>query len=219
LASPLGLFGGSFDPVHFGHLRLATEVREAFGLARVVFLPAGNPWQRAGETRASGAERVRMLELAVAAEPAFGVDDREVRREGPSYTVDTLEEFRREQGPRAPLVFLCGTDVFARVDTWHRWESLFDLAHFAVAIRADDADWHSRGPGAIPRVLWPRVTTTLRDVLSEPAGRIMAFAMTPLAISSTALRGLAETGASLRYLTPDPVVDHIHQQQLYGTRA
>ena len=219
MASPLGLFGGTFDPVHFGHLRLAAEMRSAFRLERVVFLPAGHPWQRSRDTFAGGAERVRMLELAVAGEPAFGVDDREVRREGPTYTVDTLAEYRSECGPDTPLVFLCGTDAFARVETWHRWEALFELAHFAVAVRADDAQWHTLGPGAIPRALWPRVTMSLKDLLSTPAGRIMTFAMTPLAISSTAIRGLVQAGSSIRYLTPDPVVDYIHQRSLYGTSA
>ena len=217
MAPALGLFGGTFDPVHFGHLRLAAELREAFRLERVMFLPAGHPWQRSRDTYAGGADRVRMLELATAGDPAFGVDDREVRREGPSYTADTLAEYRRECGPETPLVFLCGTDAFARVETWHRWESLFELAHFAVAVRADDAGWNSKGPGAIPKALWPRVTMSLRDLLSTPAGRIMTFAMTPLAISSTAIRGLVQASLSIRYLTPDPVVDYIHQNQLYAT--
>jgi nicotinate-nucleotide adenylyltransferase len=219
LPAPLGLFGGTFDPVHFGHLRLAAEVREALRLERVVFLPTGHPWQRARDTYASGADRVRMLELAIAAEPAFSVDDREVRRAGPTYSVDTLTEYRGECGPDTPLVFLCGTDAFARVETWHRWESLFDLAHFAVAVRADDAEWRSQGPGAIPKALWPRVTMSLKDVLASPAGRIMTFAMTPLAISATAIRGLAQARSSIRYLTPDSVVDYIHQRSLYGTSA
>jgi nicotinate-nucleotide adenylyltransferase len=219
LASPLGLYGGTFDPVHFGHLRLAAEMLEAFRLERVVFLPAGHPWQRERDTYAPGAGRVRMLELAIAGEPAFAVDDREVRREGPSYTFDTLTEYRAERGPEVPLVFLCGTDAFARIETWHRWESLFDLAHFAVAVRADDHEWHSKGPGAIPRALWPRVTMSLKDILGKPAGHIMTFAMTPLAISSTAIRALARIHLSIRYLTPDPVVDFIHQHQLYGSRG
>jgi nicotinate-nucleotide adenylyltransferase len=219
LTSPLGLFGGTFDPVHFGHLRLAAEMREAFRMERVVFLPAGNPWQRSAETLAGGADRVAMLSLATAGEEAFGVDDREVRRAGPTYTVDTLEEYRRERGPEAPLVFLCGTDAFSRVETWHRWEALFALAHFAVAVRADDGEWHSKGPGAIPKALWPRVTTSLKDVLGAPAGRIMTFAMTPLAISSTAIRGFVQANASIRYLTPDPVVDYIHQHRLYASAA
>ncbi|HEX4944702.1 MAG TPA: nicotinate-nucleotide adenylyltransferase [Usitatibacteraceae bacterium] len=219
MASPLGLFGGTFDPVHFGHLRLAAEMREAFRLERVVFLPTGHPWQRARDTIAGGAERVRMLELATAGEPAFTVDDREVRREGPTYSVETLAEYRNECGPDTPLLFLCGTDAFARVETWHLWQSLFELAHFAVAVRADDPEWQSRGPGAIPRALWPRVTMSLKDVLSTPAGRIMTFSMTPLAISSTAIRGLVQGRSSIRYLTPDPVVDFIQQHQLYGTQG
>ena len=219
MTSPLGLFGGTFDPVHFGHLRLAAEVREAFRLERVVFLPAGNPWQRLRETSAGGPARARMLELATAGEPAFSVDDREIRREGPTYSVDTLAEYRRELGPERPLVFLCGTDAFARIESWHRWEALFELAHFAVAVRADDREWQAKGPGAIPKPLWPRVTMNLKDVLSTPAGRVMTFVMTPLAISSTAIRGLAQAASTIRYLTPDPVVDYIHQHQLYGTPA
>lgn len=219
MAPALGLYGGTFDPVHFGHLRLATEMREAFRLERVVFLPAGHPWQRSRDTYAVGAHRVRMLELAIAGEPAFAVDDREVRREGPSYTVDTLGEYRREHGPERPLVFLCGTDAFARIETWHRWEALLDLAHFAVAVRADDTEWQSKGPGAVPKALWPRVTMSLKDLLAKPAGHVMTFAMTPLAISSTAIRSLARISSSIRYLTPDPVVDFIHQHQLYGSRG
>jgi nicotinate-nucleotide adenylyltransferase len=210
----LGLFGGTFDPVHFGHLRLATELREAFGLERIVFLPAGQPWQKGGETFAGGDDRIRMLQLATAGEPAFSVDDREVRRPGPTYTVDTLAEFRREAGPAAPIVFLCGADAFAGVETWHRWPSLLDLAHFAVATRAGEA-----AGLALPAALLPRRTENPRDLTAAPAGRIMSFAMTPLAISSTALRGLARSAASLRYLTPDPVVDYIHQRSLYGTRG
>ena len=219
MIAPIGLFGGTFDPVHFGHLRLAVEMRDAFRLERVVFLPTGHPWQRSRETHADGNARLEMLGLAIAGEPAFVVDDREIRREGPSYSADTLTEYRGECGAERPLVFLCGTDAFARVETWQRWESLFDLAHFAVAVRADDHEWHSKGPGAIPRPLWPRVTMNLKDMLSAPAGRIMTFSMTPLSISSTAIRGLVQARSSIRYLVPDPVVDFIHQHSLYGTSA
>ena len=219
MASALGLFGGSFDPVHFGHLRLAAELREAFALERVAFLPAGRPWQREGGTRASGEQRAAMLRLATAGDSGFTVDERELAREGETYTIDTLAEVRGEVGPDAPLVFLLGSDAFARIETWHRWESLFDFAHFAVAVRADDADWQARGPGAIPRSLWPRVSVNRRDLLSVPAGRIMTFSMTPLAISSTAIRDRVAGGSTIRYLTPDPVVGYIQQHSLYGTPA
>ena len=219
MASALGLFGGSFDPVHFGHLRLAAELREAFSLERVAFLPAGRPWQRGHGTHASGEHRAAMLRLATAGEEGFVVDERELKREGDTYTFDTLQEVRAEVGPERPVVFLCGSDAFAKVETWHRWESLFDLAHFAVAVRADDAAWQAKGPGAIPKALWPRVTVNRRDLLSAPAGRIIGFAMTPLAISSTALRDLVAAGSTIRYLTPDPVVGYIQRHSLYGTPA
>jgi nicotinate-nucleotide adenylyltransferase len=215
LASPLGLFGGTFDPVHFGHLRLAAELREALALERVAFLPAGRPWQRGGNTQADGAHRAAMLRLATAGDDGFVVDERELARAGDTFTLDTLREVRAEAGAGRPLVFLCGSDAFAKVETWHRWESLFDLAHFAVAVRADDAG----GPGAVPGPLRPRVTRERRDLLAAPAGRIITFAMTPLAISSTAIRELAQAGSTIRYLTPDPVVGYIRQHSLYGTPA
>jgi nicotinate-nucleotide adenylyltransferase len=219
LASPLGLFGGTFDPIHFGHLRLATELAEAFHLERVIFLPAGLPYHRGRAAHATSEQRLTMLKLATARDARFDVDDRELKRDGATYTYDTLAEIRRERGPDAPLVFLTGSDAFGKIDTWHRWTELFDLAHFAVAIRANDEQWFSKGPGAIPKDAWPRITLNLREMLAAPAGRIMTFSMTPLAISSTSLRTLAGDGASIRYLTPDPVVEYIRSHQLYAREA
>lgn len=215
-AAPLGLFGGTFDPVHFGHLRLATELAEAFHLERVIFIPAGLPYHRGRSAHAASEQRLTMLKLATARDARFDVDDRELRREGKTYTYDTLTEIRRERGADVPLVFLTGSDAFARIDTWSRWTQLFDLAHFAVAIRAGDAQWFSQGPGAIPKDAWPRITLNMRELLGTPAGRIMTFSMTPLAISSTTLRTLVAERASIRYLTPDPVVEYIRSHQLYA---
>jgi nicotinate-nucleotide adenylyltransferase len=158
-----------------------------------------------------------MLKLAVARDPRFDVDDRELRREGATYSYDTLAEIRAERGPDAPLVFLLGSDAFAKIDTWHRWTELFALAHFAVAIRGDDAEWATKGPGAFPREVWPRITLNLREMLSAPSGKVMTFAMTPLAISSTALRELAAQGSSIRYLTPDPVVEFVRSHRIYSS--
>lgn len=214
---PIGLFGGTFDPVHFGHLRLATELAEAFRLEKVLFLPAGLPYHRGHEAHASADERLTMLKLAIQRDSRFDVDDRELRREGPTYSYDTLAQIRAERGPEATLVFLAGSDAFAKIHEWHRWTELFDLAHFAVAIRADDRDWGTRGPGAFPRELWPRITLNLRELLSAPAGRVMTFAMTPLAISSTAIRAAAAEGSSIRYLTPDPVVEFVRSHRIYSS--
>jgi nicotinate-nucleotide adenylyltransferase len=215
----LGLFGGTFDPVHFGHLRLATELSEAFRLDKVIFLPAGLPYHRGRSAHASDDERLTMLKLAIARDPRFDVDDRELRRAGPTYSYDTLAEIRGEKGADVPLVFLLGSDAFAKIDTWHRWNELFDLAHFAVAIRANDENWFAKGPGAFPKEVWPRITLSLRELLGAPAGRVMTFSMTPIGISSTALRDLVGEGSSIRYLTPDPVVEFIRSRSLYTRTA
>jgi nicotinate-nucleotide adenylyltransferase len=215
-AAAIGLFGGTFDPVHFGHLRLATELAEAFHLEKVIFLPAGLPYHRGRAAHASAEQRLKMLKLATQRDARFDVDDRELRREGPTYTYDTLAEIRKERGPDVPLVFLAGSDTFAKVDQWHRWTELFDLAHFAIAIRAGDETWYSKGPGAFPKEAWPRITLNLRELAAAPAGKIMTFSMTPLAISSTALRTLSGEGASIRYLTPDPVAEFARSHDLYS---
>ena len=212
----IGLFGGTFDPIHFGHLRLATELGEAFHLDQVLFVPAGLPYHRGRTAHASSEERVTMLKLATGRDARFGIDQRELRRDGPTYTYDTLVEVRKERGPNTALVFLVGSDAFARVHTWHRWLELFDLAHFAVAIRADDVQWFSKGPGAFPKEVWPRITLNLREMLGKPAGHVMTFSMTPLSISSTAIRALAAEGSSIRYLTPDPVAEFIRSRRIYA---
>ena len=215
IPNPLGLFGGTFDPIHFGHLRLATEVAEAFHLEQVIFLPAGLPYHRGRSAHASTDQRLTMLKLATARDARFDVDDRELRRQGPTYTYDTLVEVRKERGPDTPLVFLTGSDAFARIDTWHRWTELFELAHFVIAIRAGDETWQSKGPGAFPKEAWPRITLNQREMLSAPSGKVMTFFMTPIAISSSAVRTLAGEGASIRYLTPDPVVEFVRSHDLY----
>ncbi len=219
VAGPVGLFGGTFDPIHFGHLRLATELAEAFRLEKVIFLPAGLPYHRGRSAHASNEQRLTMLKLATARDARFDLDDRELRRDGNTYTYDTLAEIRKERGPNAPLFFLTGSDAFSKIETWNRWTELFDLAHFAVAIRANDENWFSRGPGAFPTAAWPRITLNIRELLGSPAGKIMTYSMTPIAISSTAIRTLAGEGASIRYLTPDPVVEYVRSHNLYSTRA
>ena len=212
----IGVFGGTFDPIHFGHLRLATELSEAFHLDQVLFVPNGLPYHRGRTAHATDEQRVTMLKLATGRDARFGIDERELRREGPTYTYDTLAELRKERGADATLVFLLGSDAFARINTWHRWTELFDLAHFAVAVRADDPQWFTKGPGSFPREIWPRITLNLRELLAVPAGKVMTFSMTPLAISSTAIRAAAAEGSSIRYLTPDSVVEYIRSHRLYS---
>src|SRR5262245_56588121 len=132
--APVGILGGTFDPVHYGHLRLALEIGERSGFAEVRFIVAGTPPHRTAP-RTTGAQRLQMVKLATAGNPLFAVDDRELKRTGPSYTFDTLTELRSERGAAQPLCLLVGADAFLEIATWHRWTELFGLAHVVVAHR------------------------------------------------------------------------------------
>jgi nicotinate-nucleotide adenylyltransferase len=207
----VGLFGGTFDPVHFGHLRAALEAREQLGLPELRLLPAGDPPHRS-DTLASAAQRLAMLELAVAPASGLRVDDREIRRAGPSFMADTLDEIRAEAGA-APVLLLIGQDAANALDTWHRWRDLFHLAHLVV-LRRPDA--HFRCTGELRRQVEERRVAEPAEVLCTPAGRVLTLQVTQLDISSTAIRRLLAEGRSPRFLLPDPVLEYIEAQRLYG---
>jgi nicotinate-nucleotide adenylyltransferase len=212
-AAPLGIFGGTFDPVHYGHLRLAEEARETFRLGQVLWIPAGQPPLRESP-RTPAAERVAMVRLAIAGNPAFALDTAEAGVATPSYTVSTLERLRQSHGPRRPLLLLLGADAFARLESWHRWRDLFALAHIAVATRPG----HALKLGADGTALDAEFAARLgapADIAATPAGRIAPFEMRALDISATALRGYLGAGTSPRYLAPDPVLDYISLHHLY----
>lgn len=210
---PLGLFGGTFDPIHHGHLRLAESARESLGLARVRFIPAGQPPHRA-TPGAAGAHRLEMARLAAADNPAFEVDPAEVEAAQASYTILTLERLRAELGPRRPLVLLLGVDAFLGLPTWRRWTELFDFAHLAVANRPG----YALDGAALPPALADearRRQAAPASLGEAPAGRLVQFNMTPLAISATDIRARCAAGQSLRYLLPPAVLDYISRHQLY----
>jgi nicotinate-nucleotide adenylyltransferase len=156
-----------------------------------------------------------MLETAVGGEPALRVDDRELRRQGPSYTVDTLTDLRRELGD-VPLCLLMGLDAFAALDTWHEWTRLIDLAHIVVA-RRPDAALPASGP--VRELLEQRQTATLADLRQSSAGRIWLQSIPLLDISASGIRALVNAGRSPRYLLPEGVIDIINQHQLYRKHA
>lgn len=209
----IAIFGGTFDPVHYGHLRLAEEAREALGLADVRWIPAGRPPHRPPPCVAA-AHRLEMLRRAVADNPAFAVDEAETRGDAPSYTVTTLERLRAESGDR-PLVLLMGADAFLGLAAWHRWRTLFDLAHLGVATRPGFALTPESMPADLASACADRLGANASALLSGPAGRVVQFAMTPLAISASMLRAQLAAGLSARYLLPDPVREYIDRQQLY----
>lgn len=211
---PLGIFGGTFDPVHGGHLRLAEEARDSLNLAQVQWIPAGQPPHRHAPN-VTAQDRLAMVRLATQGNRAFRVDASEVLTDAPSYTVHTLERLRREEGDRRPLVLLVGADAFAGLPTWHRWESLWALAHIAIAHRPGFPITEASLPPALATQFAARRRDDPACLAHAPAGYMVTFAMAQLAISATQIRKLLANGASPRYLLPDPVLDYIRQHHLY----
>ena len=212
--APLGILGGTFDPVHYGHLRLAEEARATLALAQVLWLPAGQPPHRS--TPGGGAEhRLQLVRLAIAGNPAFALDDAEAHSPAQSYTLTSLMRLRALHGADRPLVLLVGADAFAALDTWHRWQELFALAHLAVATRPGYELAPERLSPALADELRSRLRSDAGSLAQEPAGSIVSFAITALDISATRIRKALAAGASARYLLPDPVLDYIARHRLY----
>lgn len=205
----LAIYGGAFDPVHDGHLAVAHAARAALD-AQVALVPTGDPRHRA-PAHAEARHRVAMLERAIAGEPGLRIDPRELTRDGPSYSIDTLEELRAEQGPHAPLAMIVGDDAFAGLPGWHRWDELFDLAHIVVASRPQ--------PAPIPAELAERLAGrgaadpgALHDV---PAGRVFRLHLPLHPQSSSAVRARIAAGLPLRGWVPDAVADYVAAHRLY----
>ena len=214
LSEPLGLFGGTFDPVHFGHLRLAEESIAHLGLGGVRWIPAGQPPHR-GTPQVTPLQRLEMVRLAKASKARFSLDPSEVEAEAPSYTVHTLERLRRELGAQQSLVLLVGADAFAGLATWHRWRDIFALAHVAVSHRPGFPVEISSLPHELATEFNDRRLTNVDGLKASPAGGIVTFAMTQLAISATQIRKLLANDLSARYLLPDSVLDYIQTHSLY----
>lgn len=213
--SPLALLGGTFDPVHFGHLRIATETTAALKLPEVRLIPSKTPVHRA-RPGASEAQRLAMLKLAVAGVPGLVADDRELKRDTPSYTVLTLESLRAEF-PQRPLVWLIGIDAFLHINQWYEWPRLFELAHFVVLNRPGFAVSQALSP--VLAEVWQGRLTRSADALRETThGSIYLHTVTPQAISATEIRNTIAAGATdsaLVSLLPAPVLAYIRAHQLY----
>lgn len=219
LAGAIGVLGGTFDPVHRAHLHLARAARKQLGLARVLWIPAGNPPHRRPPEAAS-AHRLAMVRLAVADEPGFAVDDAEVLTNSPSYTVPTLERLRHDLAPEQALVLLLGADAFLGLPAWHRWQELFGLAHLAVAARPGaplDADHMAP---ALADIYRQRRQDTPAALAQRPAGAIVGFTIEPVEppdLSATAIRqGLHDgNSAAVAAMLPPGVLDYIQTHSLY----
>lgn len=206
------IYGGTFDPIHHGHLRTALEVADRLGVATVNLVPCHIPPHR-GATGASAEQRLKLLDLAVADEPQLAVDDRELRRAGASYTADTLRQLREELGPDQPLVMVVGTDSFAGFDRWREWQSIPELAHILV-VQRPGAELDPSGAPA--RMLAQRRVSTPESLKTRPRGLMLDLQLPLLDISATGIRERVSTGRSARYLMPDAVWREIRRQGLYG---
>jgi nicotinate-nucleotide adenylyltransferase len=206
----IGIFGGTFDPVHYGHLRTAFEMLQALRLAELRFVPAGDPPHRDAPL-ADAALRLAMVRAAVDGQNGFAVDDREVRRQGPSYTVTTLTELRAEL-PERPLCLIVGMDAFLGLPKWHQWREILQLAHVVVAHRPG---WRAPSMGPLGEILVDRGTGRVNDLHESRAGRIFIHPVTQLEIASTDLRNIIASGRDPRYLMPDAVRDIIRETGCY----
>ncbi len=208
--NPIGIFGGTFDPIHYGHLRTAFELIEALRLTELRFMPCGVPPHREAPV-ASAEHRLAMVRAATEAQHGFVVDDREIRREGPSYTVDTLSELRAEFPDRS-LCLIVGMDVFLSLPKWYQWREILHLAHVVVAHRPG---WRAPGLGPLGELLVDRGTARVGELHDSLAGSIFIHAVTQLEISSSGVRTLVANGSDPRFMMPDSVRQLIEDTGCY----
>jgi nicotinate-nucleotide adenylyltransferase len=208
----IGLLGGTFDPVHNGHLRTALEAVELLGLDQVRLVPVNTPALRA-TPGATPAQRSAMLSIAAAGSPQLVVDERELTRGGVSYSIDSLRELRVELGEQDCICLIIGEDAYVQLERWKEWQRLLDYAHIVVLTRPGDtpepagalAAWTARHLAADPRAA----------LLQKSRGNVLRLALTQLAISSTQVRELLANGRSPRFLVPEGVLDYIHATRIY----
>ena len=192
----LGVMGGTFDPIHHGHLVAGSEVQARFGLDEVVFVPTGTPWQKKDREVSPAEDRYLMTVIATASNPRFSVSRVDIERSGDTYTVDTLHDLQAQRGPKTEIFFITGADALASILTWHGADQLFELAHFVGVSR-------------------PGVPLEQSDVSHLPADKVTLMEIPALAISSTDCRTRVAAGLPIWYLVPDGIVQHINKRGLY----
>lgn len=209
-AEGLAVFGGTFNPVHLGHLRSAIELLEHLPVSQLRFMPCSLPPHRE-PPGISARQRAAMIELAIAGEPRFSCDTRELERPGPSYTIDSLASLREEIGGQRSLVLVMGCDALLGLDRWHRWQELLEHCHIAAIARPG---WNWPEEGELAAYLASR-RSTAPELASRPSGGVHITALRPLEIAATEIRRLLQSNRSARYLVPDTVHTYIHQHGLY----
>lgn len=212
MTDAIGILGGTFDPIHFGHLRIALDVAEQLNLSSIRFVPSARPPHR-NQPQASAEQRLSLLQLALETNQQFIADDREIHREGMSYTVDTLLSLR-QKFPETPLYLLMGSDAFLHIQTWHQWQKILESAHIVVMQRPEE-ELVMTGQLAS----WYQQHLAVDTDNSLFAGKIWPIAVTQLAISATDIRTQISQGQDPHYLLPDTVITRIYELGLYQNKS
>jgi len=209
----IGILGGTFNPIHFGHLRMAQELTDAFKFDEIKFIPSANPPHK--DTISVSAEhRAAMVKVAIEGNPLFSLDECELKREGASYTIDTLINLRQSLDGETAICLIMGSDAFVKLNTWHHWQKLLDYAHI-VLVQRPSAVPQEKLPSELETILHDHYTEQHADLGKEIAGFITMQSISAQEISATQIRNLIKHGQSVRYLLPNGVIEYIQQHQLY----
>lgn len=208
----IGIFGGTFNPIHFGHLRMAEELRKQLDLDEVRFIPSANPPHKT-EPDVSAKQRAEMVELAISDHPNFILETCELNRTGPSYTIDTLKQLYASSGDDA-LCLIMGTDAFLKFDTWHQWQEILNYCHIVLVQRPSTGTEDGLNE-TLKQWLSEHYTEDVDALLEVKSGLIHMQAITPLSISSTMIRESIQEKTSIKYLTPNAVIEYIRKKNLY----
>jgi nicotinate-nucleotide adenylyltransferase len=209
----IGLLGGTFNPIHFGHLRMAQELADTLSLTEIRFIPAAKPPHKAAPT-VSAQQRAEMVQLAIADNPLFKLDRRELNRQGASYTIDTLISLREELGEKVSICLIMGGDAFSHLDSWHRWQELLHNCHI-ILVQRPSKQAQSKLSNQLTAFLESHYTENADDLAEKPAGYIHMQHITAQDIAATSIREKLVAGKNAKYLVPDQVLAYIQQQQLY----
>lgn len=210
--APVVFMGGTFDPIHNGHLRTALELRQQLGVEQVCLIPSRVPVHRENPG-CSAEQRLAMVELAVTDEQGLCADPREILADQPSYSLFTLQSLRQEKGPECPICMVMGMDAYLGLPKWHQWERFLDLCHLIVVMRPG---YHLPEGELISEFTRRHQVENSASLLQRPCGGVYLQELTPLAISATQIRNTISAGNSPRYLLPDSVWQYIQEQNLYG---
>ncbi len=214
----IGVYGGTFDPIHFGHLRPVLDVINTLSLDKCHFIPCREPHHRAMPA-ASTKQRIEMIRAAIKVEPRFVLDTREIDRDGVSYTVDTLESIVTEISSEHGLCLILGVDAFIKFDQWHRWQSILDMCHLVVTHRpgwdVETLLTQDQVSKTLGKVIKQRRIYNKDELKQSQAGKIIFQSVTQLDISATNIRALLAKNDSIQYLVPDDVITIIKNQEIY----